>query len=103
MVFRFAYIISHWRMLCPNTQAVTNGYLAGWAPRSFFPKTCPNLDLGMGKMYMKRGGPTSFFFPRSPQYRYVDGKKYVKKGKQRLSMSISSQDVPKFGFGYGKM
>ena len=40
-------------MLCPNTQAVTNGYLANWAPRPFFHKACRNLDLGMGKMYMK--------------------------------------------------
>ena len=44
---------SHWRMLCPNTEAVTSGYLAGWASRPFFPKTCRNLDLRMGIMYMK--------------------------------------------------
>ena len=40
-------------MLCPNTQAVTNEYLAGWASRPFFPKTGRHLDLGMGIMYMK--------------------------------------------------
>ena len=53
-------------MLCPSTQAVTNGYLAGWAPRPYFPKTCQNLDLGMEKMYMKKGGPTPFF-PKIPR------------------------------------
>ena len=40
-------------MLCPNTQAVTNGYLAGWVSKPFFPKTCRILDLGMRIMYMK--------------------------------------------------
>ena len=75
-------------MLCPNTQAVTNGYFT-----TIFPKTCRNLDLGMGIMYMKLGGPIPFF-PRYPQYRYVGGKMEKKACKKKGNNVGSSPFLP---------
>ena len=50
---RWSIIIkSHRRMLCPNTQAVINGYETGWGPRPFFPKRA-EIWIGDGKnVYM---------------------------------------------------
>ena len=53
-------------MLCPNTQAVTNGYVAGWGPRPFFQNVL-KFGVGDGKnVYMKKGGGNPIFY-RSPE------------------------------------
>ena len=49
IVFRFTSIKSHWRMLCPNTQAVTNGYSTGCGPRPFSPKRVEIWIWGLEK------------------------------------------------------
>ena len=41
-------------MLCPNTQAVINGYAAGWGPRPFFPKRAEIWIWGWKNVYMKK-------------------------------------------------
>ena len=57
-------IKSHWRMLCPNTQAVINGYAAGWGPRPFYLKRAEILIWGWENVYMKKGDNPIFY--RSP-------------------------------------
>ena len=53
---RWSIIIkSHWLMLCPSTQAVINGYAAGWGPRPFFPKRAEIWIWGWKKC--TQGGP----------------------------------------------
>ena len=44
-MFRFTSIKPHKRMLCPNTQAITNGYAAGIGPSLFFPDL-PKFGFG---------------------------------------------------------
>ena len=53
-------------MLCPNTQAVVNGYAAGWGPRPFFRKRAEIWILGWKNAYMKKGGGNPIFY-RSPR------------------------------------
>ena len=49
-------------MLCPNTQAVINGYAAGWGPSPFFPKRAEIWIWGWKKcIYEKKGGGQSHF------------------------------------------
>ena len=75
-------------MLCPNTQAVTNGYLAGLAP-----KTCRNLDLGMGKCISKEGVQPHFF--RNPRIMDMWMKKMEKKYvKTRGTTLVSAHFFP---------
>ena len=47
-------------MLCPNTKAITNGYLSGWV-QDYFSQNVPKFGFGDEKMYIKRGGATPFF------------------------------------------
>ena len=49
-------------MLCPNTQAATNGYAAGSVrvQDHLFPKRFEIWIRRWEKMYTKRGGPTPF-------------------------------------------
>ena len=54
-------------MLCPNTQAITNGYLTSWV-QDHFSQNVPKFGFEDEKMYMKRGGRTSFF-PKIPEIR----------------------------------
>ena len=67
-------IKSHWRMLCPNTQVVINGYAAGWGPRQFFPKRAEIWIWGWKNVYMKKGGGAIPFFTDLPEFGFVDGK-----------------------------
>ena len=70
---RWSIIIkSHWRMLCPNTQAVINGYAAGWGPRPFFPKRDEIWIWGWKKCIYEKG--VIPFFTDLPEYGFVDGK-----------------------------
>ena len=48
-------------MLCPNAQAVINGYAAGWGPRPFFPKRAEIWIWDGKNVYMKKGGGQSHF------------------------------------------
>ena len=58
---RWSIIIkSHWRMLCPNTQAVINGYAAGWGPRPFFPKRAEIWIWGWKKCIYEKGEQSHF-------------------------------------------
>ena len=68
-------------------------------PTPFFPKTHQNLDLGMGKKYLKReGNKVSIFkiekFPifahDAPKFGFGDGKKYEKMGKKYLERERKS-------------
>ena len=43
-------------MLCPKTQAVINGYAAGWGPRPFFPKRAEIWIWGWKKCKYEKGG-----------------------------------------------
>ena len=84
-MFRFTSIKSHWRMLCPNTRAVTNGYSTGWGPRPFSPKRVEIWIWGLEKLYEKRR--PNHIFPQEPtKIGCVDGengkKVYEKRGKQ---------------------
>ena len=66
----------------------------------FFPK---RVKFGFGdgnNVYEMRG--SNPIFSQDPRNIVMWVGKW-KKGKQRWFMPISSHDVPKFGFGYGKM
>ena len=59
-------------MLCPSTQAVTNGYSTGRGPRPFSPKV---LKFGFGdwkNVYEKRR-PNPIFLQDPPKTGCVDG------------------------------
>ena len=51
-------------MLCPNTQAVTNGYSTGWGPRPFSPNRAEIWIWGLGKCIRKEE-VQPHFSPRS--------------------------------------
>ena len=71
-------------MVIPYTYAL---HLLEGCPTPFFPKTHRNLDLGMGKKYMKRGKQTFYFQNRKNSHfsmmrRNLDlgmGKKYMER------------------------
>ena len=66
-------------------------------PTPFFPKTHRNLDLGMGKKYMKREGDKLSIFKiekipifsyDAPKFAFGDGQKWGKKYMEREGKSI---------------
>ena len=64
-------------MLCPSTQAVTNGYSSGWGPRPFSPKRAEIWIWGLEKCILKEE-TQPHFSPRSPKIGCVDGGKWEK-------------------------
>ena len=48
-------------MLCPKTQAVINGYAAGWGTRQFFPTRAEIWIWGWKKCIYEKGGAIPFF------------------------------------------
>ena len=88
-------------MLCPNTQAVTNGYSTGWGPRPFSPKRAEIWIWGLKNVYeTRRPNP---IFPKIP--RKLDvwmgkiGKKvYEKRGKQVFTICFNKLTVYYQGF-----
>ena len=52
-------------MLCPNTQAVINGYAAGWGQRPFFRKRAEIWIWGWKKCVYEKGGGGNPIFYRS--------------------------------------
>ena len=53
-------------MLCSNTQAVINGYAAGWGTRPFFPKRAEIWTWGWKKCIHEKGGGAIPFFTDLP-------------------------------------
>ena len=47
-------------MLCPNAQAVINGYTTGWGPRSFLTKRAEIWIWGWKKCIYEKGGQSHF-------------------------------------------
>ena len=59
-------------MLCPNTQAVTNGYSTGWGPIPLSPKRAEIWIWGLENVCEKRR-PNPIFPQDPPKIGCVDG------------------------------
>ena len=81
-------------MLCPNTQAVTNEYLAGWASRPFFSQNVSTFGFGDGSNVYEMRVSNPIFPPRSPQYRYVGGKNRKKVCENRETTLVHAHFFP---------
>ena len=104
-MFRFTSIKSHWRMLCPNIQAVTNGYSTGWDLKPYSPKRAEIWIWELEKCIRKEEA-RPHFFPRSPENwicGWGNGKKvYEKRGKQVFALTNYTKNQKVWLCGVGE-